>query len=758
MKKIDAINKIENVGKFQNCQSGGLQFAEDTIIYGRNTQGKSTLTSIFRSLKSGNPKIVEGRKTFGCSTRQQIEIRFKDGTTTEIYQFPSAKWNSGFKSILIFDAHFISENIFEGERISYDQQKSLNQIIIGDHGLQLNHEINNLQKDLDELTNKKRQLTNTFSKLIPAKEFGNIDLENFCALPELQEINIDTEISELKNQIELTKNRDIIIGAINNHISIFSRMDIKNIESSLTSTVKFNPATIDEHIKKHWNNQEASKDFLRVGLDLTKPNKDTCVFCGQDLKKEQKELLEVYSDFFKGEYEQLQKNVNSIKAQVDKWNIEKDFALLEADLAKYNLIFDFSDQDKQLLFDKKNKLCSIISEKATNLYYQPQDNLLTDLSGLTQKLVNSLKNLLSTKFPNDSKAESVGLLQSKLKKAELNKKRFEEEFKKLCNEFAQNNSAFNAKRTLREQKRKDLEVYSTEIFSKHATSINKFLGKMGADFKIEDMEQMKNIIGQSERLFTIVFFNSHKVKIDETNEAAHSFKNTLSESDKRLLAFAFFLSILSLDSDLDRRIIIFDDPFSSFDEERKRTTIFLLADIGYNSKDTAGATITKKPLQKIILTHEKYFFREIYVKAFSRAQTLKIEYAGEVNGIKSCKLSYCKVEEDFPNDEIISKIVKVRGLQGSKNSTHNYQSDCRIILENIFKHKYYFELSEHIANKRSVRTFVLHLQSRYTENDFNRLSRLCDDLNIELHDNTLTNSNGDHEAILKDFFTCLEII
>lgn len=65
MKKIDAIQHIKNIGKFSNCQMAGCQFSDTTIIYGKNTLGKSTLTSIFRSLQSGNKKIIEGRKTFG---------------------------------------------------------------------------------------------------------------------------------------------------------------------------------------------------------------------------------------------------------------------------------------------------------------------------------------------------------------------------------------------------------------------------------------------------------------------------------------------------------------------------------------------------------------------------------------------------------------------------------------------------------------------------------------------------------------------
>jgi wobble nucleotide-excising tRNase len=53
-----------------------------------------------------------------------------------------------------------------------------------------------------------------------------------------------------------------------------------------------------------------------------------------------------------------------------------------------------------------------------------------------------------------------------------------------------------------------------------------------------------------------------------------NFKNSLSESDKRVLAFAFFLSLLKHDEGLDKKILVFDDPFSSFEVRSKAIRLF----------------------------------------------------------------------------------------------------------------------------------------------------------------------------------------
>lgn len=276
---------------------------------------------------------------------------------------------------------------------------------------------------------------------------------------------------------------------------------------------------------------------------------------------------------------------------------------------------------------------------------------------------------------------------------------------------------------------------------------------MGANFIIDDLQPIKKLKGSDERLFSIKFYNSHQVSLDSVDEKVPNFKNALSESDKRVLAFAFFLSLLSNDDELDKRILFFDDPFSSFDEERKRDTIQLLADIQFND----GVTI-KTPLQKIILTHEKTFYRDIYLKSFNQPQTLKIEFDKVVNGINTSTIKYCDIDEEFPDDYIIAKIKRLKVIHSNRSFHEKYDADCRIVLENIFKRKYYFLLEEEIKKRKSVRTFTTTLQGRYPESDYNKLLRLCNDLNIELHDNDGDPSEGDHASILRDFFECIEII
>lgn len=751
MKKIEAIQQIKNIGKFSNCQIAGCQFNDNTIIYGKNTLGKSTLTSIFRSLQTGNKKIIEGRKTFGSTNQPVIQIRFSDGINREIVDYNSHKWSEGNPNILIFDTQFISENVFQGEQITFDNQKSLNQIIIGAKGLELNIAIQNLQQDLNELTERKRKLTSDFNKLLPSSEFENITIEKFCALPELTEL--DEEILAKKEEYERAKNKEVITKALDNHLSYFQSILKLDIDNVLQKTINFNPQEIEQHIKNHWNNHKASKDFLRQGLELTKDDKKSCVFCGQNLGESELNLIKAYEEFFKGEYQQIQNQVLGIKGQLDKTNLESQTTKFLLDIEKYSLKTELNLVFFEQLNSEYKRLLEDLRIKSNDLYFIPLKYYSESLIDSLKKLTVEIHRIIEKYFPKNNLTIGLSEILSQIKSLELSKKRIQDAYKSICKDYFDINKEFEEKRILRESKRKDLEDYSLEIFDKHKSSINTYLHRMGANFIIDDLLPIKKLKGSDEKLFSIKFYNSHQVKLDSSDENIPNFKNSLSESDKRVLAFAFFISLLGHDNELDNKILVFDDPFSSFDEERKRDTIQLLADIQFND-----GIVIKVPLQKIILTHEKTFYREIYLKSFIQPQSLKIEFDGLMGGINTSTIKHCNIDEEFPDDHILAKIKRLKEIHTNRSFDEKYDGDCRIVLENIFKRKYSFILEESIKQRKSVRTFATTLESKYPQSDYNKLLRLCNDLNIELHDNSAQPSEGDHASILRDFFECLEII
>ena len=64
----------------------------------------------------------------------------------------------------------------------------------------------------------------------------------------------------------------------------------------------------------------------------------------------------------------------------------------------------------------------------------------------------------------------------------------------------------------------------------------------------------------------------------------NSARDCLSEGDKSTITLAFFLSKLDIDPGLNNKILVFDDPLSSFDNNRRMYTVQLIKDLFPNIK------------------------------------------------------------------------------------------------------------------------------------------------------------------------------
>ena len=753
---LKRIQKIINIGRFSDCRVPGCQFAKETIIFGFNTQGKSTLTAILRSIQTGNNDILIGRKTFGVSAAKNVEIDFEESSGDEKYIFQSRAWNKSNPNILIFDSKFIAENVFDGENITFDQQKNLNTVIIGKQGQDLKNVINELQKQADDFTTQKTEKKKEFSG-----HFPNLDLDKFKALPNDQKI--DEKIKEKEKEIKFEREKESIKKSIRSHITSLSGIRF-SVRDTLSKTLDVKQEEIENHIKSHFSKEENAESFLGEGLDFLKEKPEdgssrACVFCGQELGKDAESLISVYSAFFKGGYEVLQKEVANAIDYFKGVNIEAILEKIATDLKAKDLDIGLSDIKITELSGQKKEFEKELDKKR-DLNYSVNFDSFDRLKVSIEKIKNDLEELEKNKL-NIVSPKTIQQLELEKTDLEIIKKRYDTVWVKFCVDWNTLEIEAEKVRLAREEKRKELDTYSSLIFSTHKGTINHLCKEMGADFEIEDFKPLKKIVGKDERIFAIKFFGTHKVSIDNEDEKTPNFRNTLSESDKRLLAFAFFISLLAHDRELDKKIVVFDDPMSSFDGERRRKTVHCITDIACKYKEVGGVEKTLLPRQKIVLTHEDRFAKELK-RLMPNACMLKIEeYMDGTH--KRSRISHADFIQDFPDDDISHRIDSVKKILDTRTFSDPFEEDCRVVLEHIFKRKYYLELKTEIAQKKSVRTFTTTLtQGKIGGFDDTAKSqkfiRLCDDLNIELHDGASSNSNGDKESIIKEFFECLKLI
>ncbi|MEX0931590.1 MAG: AAA family ATPase, partial [Candidatus Paceibacterota bacterium] len=157
-----------------------------------------------------------------------------------------------------------------------------------------------------------------------------------------------------------------------------------------------------------------------------------------------------------------------------------------------------------------------------------------------------------------------------------------------------------------------------------------------------------------------------------------------SDSDKWVLALAFFLATVKNDTTI--KVVVMDDPVSSFDSDRKR---IILTEI----KRILSAT----DKQLILLTHEKGFYQLMHAESTGdiTATFLRIS----LDTVSGSDFTVCNPHEDaeFMSDYNcwITDMKNARSVQDIA-VVKNAHSCIRKVIEHVLKVKYPIELTKEI--------------------------------------------------------------
>lgn len=270
---------------------------------------------------------------------------------------------------------------------------------------------------------------------------------------------------------------------------------------------------------------------------------------------------------------------------------------------------------------------------------------------------------------------NVGILGQELKKLQLHKKRFQNDLKQLCNEYVNKQNELKELNNAKDQKQKELNSYTEDIFKKYGLKINEFLKKFGVDFEIHDARSQYKGLGKEPFAEYVLKISECEIKFDDDGNSP-CIKNTLSEGDKSALAFSFFLAKLALASDISNKIIVFDDPISSFDNNRKTATIQQLIRLNSVAK------------QVIVLTHNFLFARSFWDALADRAncQTLHIYRTAHSNILGEWNLKKETSGEYFQNYCTLEKYLN-EGVTG-QDELRKVARCIRPLLEGYLRTKF----------------------------------------------------------------------
>jgi wobble nucleotide-excising tRNase len=212
----------------------------------------------------------------------------------------------------------------------------------------------------------------------------------------------------------------------------------------------------------------------------------------------------------------------------------------------------------------------------------------------------------------------INALNRELADLQANSRRFEPEVVKACRDYQ---DAVNAKTILEEEKARKKELldqHCLEILRTYELTINAYLDQFHAGFRITNSRHL--YIGGTPSSHYQIQINNTAIELGDSRTQAGTpcFKTTLSSGDRSALALAFFLAALTQDTELNDKIVVFDDPFTSQDRFRRTCTQQLIRQIA------------RAACQTVVLSHDPHFLKLLY-DSFNLADIKTLQLCGSGN-------------------------------------------------------------------------------------------------------------------------------
>jgi len=757
---IQKIEKILSVGKFRDFTAkGDISFNNFTLLYAENGAGKTTIASILRSLKLGDKNLIHKRISTKSKANQVIQIIERESNgTKKTYSFGINGWNNIIDSIEIFDTFFVNENIYSGLLISDEHRKNLHHFIVGSQGIAIKDEILKNKRDREQNRGEIERLTQEIIREVGHNLTEN-DIRDFIKIEAIEAVDVDAKIKKVKVHLKNAQERESIrrypelpkLEKWTTQIDFINLL--KDVQSS-TSTIK--DKSLERLFQKHMEflgtNQVVNpEDWARIGFNYVlsykqisgekKESEVICPFCTQEVSLNS-DIIKAYAQVFNDEFNDYLIRLNRHLEIITDFNLEvlfnKKYSFKDSlderldfwreyvteQVPKFNVV---SKGDATKLRDTFSKLKKIIEEKTKNpskvcsadviLEFQHLFNQINvNIDGLNQQIDNYNSGIRMFKRGLKDPAS----VEERLRLLQRTKKRFEKEIDDLCKKYIR-----IAKRNrLLEEEYSRLSKAETaaanRFISTYASKINYYLSDVfDTPFQIKNMQHgIRKGKGKDVKIEYELLLDGNPISFEQDEN--FSICECLSEGDKSTIALSFFLSKLEIDPMLSNKILVFDDPLSSLDANRRHTTVNLILEIH------------EKINQVIVLSHNERFLWELYNncdKSSRKALRISQDHYNDNSIIEPLDIEYLNDNqyfihitemEDWLKNPDIRKKEHILGL-------------IRNVLESHIKFKFYRQLKHINPNRQTFGTCIDELENSGVpfreNNDRNNIIRLLRVLN-----------------------------
>lgn len=610
---LQRIISIRNVGRFKNCAAvGDVTLRRYTLIFAENGRGKTTVCAILRSLFTNTPAIVIGRRTLGMAGDPEVQLLTAAGPIS----FRNGAWTAGFPDIAVFDGTYVSENVFAGDSVGTEHRRNLYRVILGAQGVALAARMDRLEEQIRRKNTEIRDNRVLLQRHLAA----GMTVDAFIALPE--DAKIDAKIDEKQQELQaarqsaqLQQRAELALAIVPGFPAAFAQVLAKTLADVAADAER----RVSDHLERH-GMQARGEAWLTEGLRYVAA--DACPFCGQGVAGV--ELLQAYRDFFSRQYHALRQEVTGLSGRVEAAIGERVSGAIEQILVTNIGAVEFWQHYCDLVppvlreAGRVGVILTALREAALSLLQRKTDapldavppdeaftRALTDFEALRTSIANynaavAAANAVIGSRKRQAQAANVREIETAVAALRAQKVRQTEEAQNVC---ATDVRLQGEKETLEQEKetsRRLLDDYTQRVITRYGQSINRYLEKINAGFRITTPTHTYR--GGPPSTSYQILINQNAVDLGDAGTPADqpSFKNTLSSGDRNTLALAFFLANLDHDPNLARKVVVFDDPFTSMDGFRRSQTVHQIVRCG------------EACAQIIVLSHEPSFLHLIW--------------------------------------------------------------------------------------------------------------------------------------------------
>jgi wobble nucleotide-excising tRNase len=611
---LERIVQIKSIGRFRDYTAkGDVTFRKLTLIYAENGRGKTTFCAILRSLQSGQPEFIAERKTLGIEEAPVVNIRLNSAN----YRFTNGAWTETHPDIIIFDPVFVNENVYSGEYVEHEHKKNLYRVIVGTEGVRLAREIDDLDRQIRDANDDLRAKKDALSRYVPT----GITLEAYL---EWQPVaDVEEEIRRRTEEQDARRRAAAKADEIQAK-DLFVKVQLPSLPpdfstllaKQLTDIMADAEAKVRRQIAEYRMGHQG-EPWLSQGLGYVKG--DRCPFCGQGLRAN--ELIAAYRSYFSVAYRDLKQEVTRLVQRVDTAIGVASLSSVQQAIAANTALGEFWRQFTTvdlpaISFPDIQQKYTTLREKCLTLAKRKQDSpteavnqdeefstALAEVNALRTSVarynaaVEAANSRVMVQKAAVRSQSDISALKAELAQLEARKKRFDTEVVAVCQSYQDAQKIKSGLEIKKGIVRGHLDKYCADLLRTYERFINKNLDQFNAGFRITNARHLYT--GGTPSAKYQIEINNNPLDLGDAKTPAGTpcFKTALSSGDRSALALAFFLAVLKQDADIGRKIVVFDDPFSSMDCFRRTCT------------EQSIRRVLQAAQQVIVLSHEAGFLK-----------------------------------------------------------------------------------------------------------------------------------------------------